>query len=426
MRWKVGHHDLKSNGIRVYYFYDSGGTTHICGVGFRVGAAYDPMNAGGIAHLAEHLTSRESLTFDGDEVYRIMWRYLGGPVNLKIETDHTSTYYGGPSLYYRKYMHAVMPMFVSLVRDRLITAAGMGTEKGAVNNEISLTEGDVPLEKLNLAFYQAMYETNPIRHSILGTVPALEQITADRVRRFIKKFYVAQNMFAIVFGPTKNDSIKFAEKYLSDWPYSGSAAVLDTNDFDKIPNISSPKIVEVPTPGIGSFYVELGFPTEGYNTDDDAVLDVISEIMWLRGLNILREENRDPKKGIYRSPGFAARTFIHGVVGSSFSTIDKDFALYGRERMLKEFLKLKEDLVPGSLVDTMVGGLREEFLINFRNSPEEVVDLVIEATSNGDPDLVRLHFYPDRLSKVTPKKIRNVANKYFNNNGYACAMLTPA
>lgn len=429
MRWKVGFQDLKTNGasgIRVYYFYDSGGTTHICGVGFRIGSVHDPAMANGIAHFAEHLVSRETMAISMDNVDRLIWRYLGGYDGLKIETSRTSTYFGGPGLLYKKYMNLVMPMFVGLVRDRLITKAGMNTEKGAVNNEFILTEEDVAFEKLDIIFLQAMYQTNPIRYSILGAPADFNAITADKVRRFVRKFYVAQNMFAIVFGPKRDDAVAFARKYLDDWPHSGSPAEIDLSGFDITPKIKEPRIMEIPKAGLGAYYIQIGFPTECYSSNDDAALDVIAEIIMRRLLTILREDNQDPNKGVYRSRSFTERTFLHGVIGNWFSTIDKDYARYGQEQTIKEFLRFREELVSKLEVSEAIDALRERFLMQFRDSPEEVVDLVIHAASNNDPDLTRLHAYPDRLSRVTSRKIRDVANKYFSPNGFACAMLSPA
>jgi len=426
MRWKVGWYEPKSSGIRVYYFYDSGRTTHICGLGYRVGSVHDPVAAKGVAHYIEHLLSRESMAYNGDKVGLMLWRYFGEPSDWKIETGHTSTYYGGPSLYYRKYMHNVMPMLFSLLRDRIVTGDGIKIEKGAINNEVALTEEDSPLAKLDLLLLQTMYQTNPIRNSILGTSEHLTKMNINRVKRFVKKNYVAENMFAIIFGPSKNDSMKFAEKHLTDWPYHGNPAVIDTKSFDQIPVITDPRINEFSKPGLSAYYVQLGFPTECYQSKDDAALDIISDLIWLRLMESLREKNLDPLKGTYRSPGFVDRTFIHGLVGGWFATISKDYAFYGRDQILKEFLRLREEPVTRVELMTVIDSARERFLSKFRDSPQEVADLVIESASNGDQDLKHLHSYPDRLNSVNSRKIIDVANKYFKPYGYACAMLMPA
>ena len=426
MRWKVGHFDLKSNGIRVYYFYDSGGTTHICGVGFRVGSIHDK-DAKGIPHLVEHSISRESLTHSGDEVYRLLWRYFGDSENLRIQTDPNCTYYGGGGVYQRRYMHEVMPLFVSLVRDRLITGIGINTEKGAIYNEFPLTESDVMSERLQLAFLQAMYETNPIRFSVLGKDREnLVSVEPYALRRFVKKFYVAQNMFVPIFGPSRDESRKFAERYLDDWPHNGSPASIDLQSFDKLPLISSPRISELSLPGLQTNYVQIGFPTECYTSNDDAALDIIAHIIKGRMVNILREKNIDPRKGVYRSPGYTCRTLTHGEIGVWFTSVDNDYALYGREMALKEFTRFREELVSKLDIEDAISTARESFFMKFRDSSEQVLDMVIESASRGDPDLTHLHSYPDRLGKITKRTLRNVANKYFKPDGYACAMLKPA
>ena len=89
-------------------------------------------------------------------------------------------------------------------------------------------------------------------------------------------------------------------------------------------------------------------------------------------------------------------------------------------------MRLREEPVTRVELMTVIDSARERFLSKFRDSPQEVADLVIESASNGDQDLKHLHSYPDRLNSVNSRKIIDVANKYFKPYGYACAMLMPA
>jgi len=424
MRWKVGFHDLE-NGIRVYYFYDSGGTTHICGVGFRIGSVHD-QNSPGIAHLAEHMLARESTLFNGGEVYRMIFRYLGGPANLKIETTATSTYYGGPGLYYRKYMDSVMSMMVSLVKDRLIDQVGLNSEKSAVHNELYETEEDIFRNIEELLWHQTAYATNPIRNSILGTATSLQALNLSKIGHFVRRNYVAQNMFAIVFGPNRNDSIAFAKKHLGDWPFRDKPAKVDLNGFDRMPKLDQPRINTFPIIGLSQFRVTAGFPTECYISPDDAALDVIADIVYRRLFDALREKNQDFNSGNYRNPAFTERSLVHGLICGSVATINRDFALYARDEIVSQFCSLKEDLLAKDFLEDYKEAAKEAFFSMFRDSAESVVDLVIEATSCGDPDLRHLHTYTERLNRLTPRKIRDVANKYFSKDKFVSVMLSPA
>lgn len=427
MRWKVGRYDLKSNGIPIYYFYDSGDTTHVCGVGFRVGAVHDPDAFAGFAHMVEHLSFRGPNVDkpEKDDVYNMIYRYFGGMENHNIFTNYTVTFYGGPGLYYRRYMHPVMQVFLNILKLRYVDVQGLDVEKTVINNEFRQMDLDVAESRLDGLFLNTMYDTNPVRRGIIGDVEQLRQLTLGRVVRFIRERYVAENMFAIVFGPKKDEAIAFARKHLDDWPYRGRAVSLDLNDFDRVPSLSVPRIAESPVTGFAQHYVMAGFPTGCYESKDDAALDVLSQVLERRLYNVLREKGTDFCKGTYHNPAFTERTLVHGTIGAWFATANIDFARYGTDAIIREFLKLKEEKVSQALFDGLRDSAREKFLENFRDNPAEIAELVIKAVANGDPALKHFHSYVDRLNRLNPSKLRDVANKYFSPNGFVRVILSP-
>lgn len=427
MRWKVGHYDLKSNGIRVYYFYDSGGTTHICGVGFRVGSVHDPSDMKGLAHMVEHLSFRGPNTAPEDDVvYNLVYRYFGGMEEHNIFTTYGLTYYGGPGLYYRNYMNPVLHTLVDVLKLRFVDEHGLSVEKTVINNEYQQTDLDDPESRLGELFLNTMYDTNPVRNGILGDVNQLRVLTLNRVEEFLKERYVAENMFVVVFGPKREEAISMARKYLDDWPYRGQPVSLDVKNFDRIPTLSIPRVIESSRTSFSQNYVMAGFPTGCYDSKDDVALDVLAKVLERKLYNVLREKGRDFDRGTYHNPSFIERSLVHGNIGAYFATANLDFARYGRDAIVREFLRLREELLSRSLFEGLRDSAREKFLENFRDSPAEVVELVIQAAANGDSDLKHLHSYVDRLNDLTTNKLRDVANKYFNPNGFVGVILSPA
>ncbi|MBI2064970.1 MAG: insulinase family protein, partial [Candidatus Yanofskybacteria bacterium] len=408
MRWKVGRYDLKSNGVPTYHFYDSGGTTHICGVGYRVGAVHDPLAFAGKAHIIEHLSFRGPNVEkpEEDDVYNMIYRYFGGMENHNIFTNYTATFYGGPGLYYRRYMHPVMQVLVNILKLRYVDAKGLDIEKTVVNNEFRQMDLDVAESRLEDLFLNTMYDTNPVRRGIIGDVGQLRNLTLGRVMKFIKERYVAENMFVIVFGPKKDEAVAFARKYFDDWPYRGQAVSLDLNSFDRVPILSSPRIIESAVTGFAQHYVMAGFSTGCYESKDDAALDVVSKVLERRLYNVLREKGTNFYEGTYHDPAFTNRTLAHGNIGAWFATASVDFARYGRDAIIKELLKLREEKISSVLFDGLRDSAREGFFENFRDNPSEVVELVIKAITNGDPDLKHFHSYVDRLNRLTPSRLR--------------------
>jgi len=426
MRWKVGWHDLKSNGIRVYYFYDSGGTTHIGGIGFKVGSVHDPPDMKGLAHMVEHLSFRGPNSAPEDDiVYNMIYRYFGGMEGHNIFTTYGVTYYGGPGLYYRKYLYPVMETLAEVLKLRFVDEHGLSVEKTVINNEYQQYDLDDPESRLGELFLGTMYDTNPIRNGVLGDVSQLRSLTLERAQKFLRERYVAENMFVVVFGPKREEAILIARKYLDDWPYRGQPISLNLKSFDRVPVLSTPRIIESGNNSFKQNYVMAGFPTGCYESKDDAALDVLSSVLERRLYDVLREKGRNLDRGTYHNPSFTDRSLAHGNIGASFATANLDFARYGRDAIVREFLRLREDLLPKVFFEGFRDSAREKFLENFRDSPTEVAELVIQAAANGDSDLEHLHSYAYRLNTLTANRLCDVANKYFNPNGFVGVILSP-
>lgn len=424
MRWKVGHHDLKS-GIRVYYFSDCGGTIHICNLGFPVGSVHDPEDCQGLAHFTEHVGFRGRAGSSGDPVYDMIDIYYGGMEHHEIFTTYAGTQYGGPCLYYRRDMDEVMPVLVNVLKGKYVDRLGLSIEKTVINNEYRQTELDDVDFQLEDLFLKTMYDTNPVRRGVLGDVNQLRLIKPATVKAFMERNYGSKNMFAVIFGPKREEAISFASKYLDDWPYQGQPVSLDIGSFDSVPKLSNPRLSEVHRVGLTQHYVKVGFATECYLTEDDAALELMMRVVERRLYDVLREKSSRLTEGCYHNPGFTDRSLAHGTIGAWFGTASLHFARYGSDAIVKEFNRLKEELIPDVEFENKINSQKKIFWGYFRNGSEELARLVFEASVNGDPDLEYLHSYPDRLNKLTPKIVRGVANKYFGFDKFISVMISP-
>ena len=140
----------------------------------------------------------------------------------------------------------------------------------------------------------------------------------------------------------------------------------------------------------------------------------------------MREKSSHFTEGTYHHPTFADRSLVHGTIGAWFATASLDFAKYGRDAIIKEFIRLTEETVSWDLFDSLRDSAREIFLSSFRDTPEKVAEMVIQSAANGDYDLNHLHSYVERLNKLKPKILREVAKKYFDPNGFGSVILSPA
>lgn len=427
--------DELKNGFRYYAVYDK--KANVSGVGVKHGSIYDPLGKAGLsemivrpkrgrAHFTEHVIFNCSTKYSAEEVERILWHRLGdlesGLHNTR--TDHTSTFYGHNSLLKQAYMLECLDVFASLLRDRIIDSDYFLTEQAAVHQEY-LERGEDSLEWfLYITLLASLYERNPIRNRIDCEKEDLKNMTVRDIRKIVAQYYVPQNMFLLVLGPSHKKTKRLAEEYFGDME-GKPPPPLEYDHGEDFPRLSSPREISPSRRGISQYHLVIGFPTEAYHSKDAEVIDVMSRILWKRIYEPLRYQNSDFEKGSYHPMVETQRTFVHGLLSIHFSSKSREFVEWGREEIFRELERLKSERVEDWELRIQRDFLDSQFVDAFQNSPNELAELIIGAVTNGDEDLEFLHGFRRRLSRVTRKKILEAANKYFS-SPHVQMLISPA
>jgi predicted Zn-dependent peptidase len=355
-----------------------------------------------------------------------MFERLGGPEfgDIDISIDKTSIYFGFDNQLRREVMLFCLDVIANLLRDRIVNLQGVEVEEAAIHNEYFLNGVDDPFSTIYDGMHETMYERNPVRFRIDCEVEDLKRITPHHVRRFIKRHYIPQRTFLIAFGPKFAEVAELAKRYLGDWKSTSTEPALGYDHSDNLPLLTSVKSLEIPRAGIHQFHLSLGFPTGTYLSKDAEILDVLARIWAYRLRMKLREQNRDFNKGVYRVLAFTFRSFLHGLIFSWFATISEEFVKQGEEIALQEAWRFKQELVDERELDVIRRSVDDAFLYAFNRMPGLLAEMVVKATCNGDEDLIHLHSFRKRLHRITRRKLREVANKYFTRN-YARILIRP-
>ncbi|OGN05042.1 MAG: hypothetical protein A2831_00005 [Candidatus Yanofskybacteria bacterium RIFCSPHIGHO2_01_FULL_44_17] len=414
MRYEVKVGKPLANGFRFYSQYDSSNTAHLAGIGVRAGGIHAPPGLVGLPHLAEHVVARESLKY-GREKIELMTLALGGPDgDINIRIDKISTFYGFASLLKKKEMLSYFDLMADLIKDKIVNQRGVATEKAAVKNEYFLRGQDIMPELLDVLVHETAYDRNPARSRVDCGLEDLAKITPYHVRKFIKKHYVASNMFAVIMGPSFEEVKELVRRYFNDLPKC-QPPILNYDHSDDYPSLTSIKSKGV-IRDVGQYYLAIAFPTENSNSSDREAIEMLADILSYRLYMRLREENIAFDQGTYRAPVETPHSHIHGLIYAWFATVSKEYSRFGEGVILEEASKLRSELVSQDEFDAARIYLDDSYLDAFRNSPAILAEMVIEAICNGDAELVGLHSFRNRLHKVTRRKLRDVANKYFTKN----------
>lgn len=418
------------NGLTVYSQPDSTRSSHLWGVGVKAGSFHDPKDKRGIAHLAEHLMCAESLKYSNEEVDLLFERITGGPENnLGICTTRYCTFYGPVDfLRHRHSMETFFDLVVGMLRDRIITPNNTSVERAAVHNEYYLRGYHDLEDTLYDLVHKGLYRKNPARHSVDGSISSIRGITRKDIGEFVETYYVPSNMFVIFLGPRYHEAMQLANKYFGDWnPETHNYRTMDFSEYtdDIVPNLVTPRTVEIERAGIMQHYRAIGFPTETYVSKDAEAIEVLGRILAFRIRRRLRDDNKNFDKGVYRALAFTERTFLHGVLYFWFASIDEGFANYGEEVVLEECRKMRESLVRPEEWDPITKNLYQQYRDMMVEYPSELAEAITASACNGDEDLKMLLSSRDRMKKMSRTRLRNVANKYLT-DGYARAIITPA
>lgn len=413
------------NGIHLYSMASS--TLNLSAIGFRSGSIHDPIGMSGMNHLVEHMACRRGVRYTEREVERVMNRYMGGThgSDINVRCDRSSVLYGHDDLRYRKYMWKCFDMYADFVKSAMLDAYDLGprvlemnalkVEQGAVHNEYRLRGTDVAEEHVYDLVHWHMYRSNPVRWRNDCGRKALQRIKLAQVRKFVADRYTTENMFVIMIGPKNNEAVDKVREYFGDLSQR-SPAPLDYDHSDDFPALDGIRSFELVRPGIRQNHVAIAFPTGTYLSKDSEELDVLAAIWEHRIEQRLREENTKFNAGIYHPATWVPRTFTHGMVAAWFATVgDEAYTERAIAMAVEECEKLKVDesaQLYEDCEDRKVY-LRDSFDQMLLWYPLNLCEAITEATCNGDPKLERFVTFHKRLNEVTPKRLRDVARKYF-------------
>ena len=95
-------------------------------------------------------------------------------------------------------------MLVKLIKEPYFTDENVQKEQGIIGQEISMYDDD-PTFMVYFNALRAMYQKNPVRIDIAGTIESISHITKELLYTCYNTFYSPQNMFFLVVGDVDVD-----------------------------------------------------------------------------------------------------------------------------------------------------------------------------------------------------------------------------
>ena len=162
----------------------------------------------GIAHYLEHKLFEKEGANALD-----LFSQMGVSSNAYTSFDQTVYYFETAD----KFEESVA-MLVKLIKEPYFTAENVEKERGIIGQEISMYD-DNPNFKVYFNALRAMYQKNPVRIDIAGTIETISHITHELLYTCYNTFYSPQNMFFIIVGDVDVDkTLDLIEENINKYP----------------------------------------------------------------------------------------------------------------------------------------------------------------------------------------------------------------
>lgn len=161
----------------------------------------------GIAHFLEHKLFEKEGANALD-----LFSQMGVASNAYTSFDQTVYYFET-----NEKLKESIEMLVKLIKEPYFTDENVQKEQGIIGQEISMYDDD-PNFMVYFNALRAMYQKNPVRIDIAGTIESISNITKELLYTCYNTFYSPQNMFFIVVGDVDvDDTIKTIEENIKKY-----------------------------------------------------------------------------------------------------------------------------------------------------------------------------------------------------------------
>jgi len=238
----------------------------------KTGSINETDHEHGISHFYEHMFFKGTEKRGVGEIDRAI-KSLGGYNNAFTSKEYTAYYVVLPA----ENFSLAADVLIDAIRNSSFSREEIQKELGVIKEEINRKE-DNPIGKLYEEIFKIIFPGTPYSHPVLGTKTSISEFTKEDFKNYLSKFYVPNNMTAVVIGDVKTgDAIKEFEKLTAGWEPNEKVhelfPVFEVSKRKGIKGITLEKDVNMS-------YVLMVFQTSGLADErENATLDVVSSIL---------------------------------------------------------------------------------------------------------------------------------------------------
>jgi zinc protease len=280
-----------------------------------------------------------------------------------------------------------------------------------------------PSLKMSETLRELAFDKHTYQHTTMGYLDDIKDMPNQYQysRQFFDRYYRPEYTVILVSGDTDPAKTKaLVEKYWGNWKRGTHKTDIPAEPPQKEPRTAK---IDWPTPTLPWVITAFRVPAYSDTEKDMAALDVLSFLGFSESSPLYRKLVLDEQKVDVLSGGYQDHLdpYLFTVYTRVKKTEDME---YVREAVLSTLAGFKDTPVQADRLDRVKRHLRYRFALSMDNSEAIASTLAHYVALRPTPEtLNRLY---DLYDKVTPEDIREVARRYFVENGRSIVTLTGA
>jgi zinc protease len=224
------------NGLRVVVKEDHRAPVVVQEVWYHVGSMDEWTGKTGVAHALEHMMFKGTRSVPAGEFSKRI-AAAGGRENAFTSYDYTA--------YFQQLHKSRLPLAMKLESDRmqnlLVSDQEFAKEIKVVMEERRWRTDDEPHSLLSEQLMATLFEQHPYHHPVIGWMSDLQQLSADDVRAWYRRWYRPNNAVLVVAGDVNAKEVfALAQRYYGGIP---QRPVPPTQNFSEPPQLGIKRIV---------------------------------------------------------------------------------------------------------------------------------------------------------------------------------------
>jgi zinc protease len=401
------------NGLLVLLYPDASKPTVTVNLTVLVGSRHEGYGETGMAHLLEHMV------FKGTPSHQTIPKALqerGARFNGSTSVDRTNYFETLPA------SDDNLNFALDLEADRLVNSfvkqEDLFSEMTVVRNEFERGENS-PGALLNQRVMSAAFDWHNYGKSTIGNRTDIERVPIGKLQEFYRKYYQPDNCLLVIAGKfDEAKAMQLVEKYFGKLPKPKRK--LDRTYTDEPPQDGERSVTLRRVGDVGLVAAYYHVPSGGH--PDAAPLDVLANILSAPPAGRLYKALVETKKATDVSAG-SASWHDPGVFEVDAEVRRGDSLENARDTMLE----VTEKAGDAPFSEEEVNRAKQQLLKQRELAAADTSRIAVQLSEWASQGDWRLYFLNrDRIEKVTPDEVRDVAKRYLRRENRTLGTFIPA